>query len=234
MRMCDENYRPRITLRRLEPQPPPPGFYQTELADRTAGLIGYNDRPRPSTIYPQREPVGEYYGSHFVLKFPEITLTPKLKEALLLSMQSDARDKSTEFRIGDKETVEIEALGDRTFRSDLHPVNQRLLAMLQAGLEPDEMAELLLLFDGRFEITANTEGGVFFSSVDREITPSHLFKCIDKLLQLDFPGLAKDALREFHNNWVLQNPDMAKQLISSQISNQPWAAWARAELDKLG
>ena len=70
MRMCDENYRPRITLRRLEPQPPPPGFYQTELADPTAGLIGYNDRPRPSTIYPQREPVGEYYGSHFVLKFP--------------------------------------------------------------------------------------------------------------------------------------------------------------------
>lgn len=46
----------------------------------TAYAVG-ETRPRPSTIYPQQhEPEGEPYGSRFVLKIPEITLTPDLKK----------------------------------------------------------------------------------------------------------------------------------------------------------
>jgi hypothetical protein len=239
----------RSRQRRVEPTP-----YSLLFADSggtrttaTAYAVG-ETRPRPSTIYPQqREPEGEPYGSRFVLKIPEITLTPDLKNALLQSMRSDARVEDTEFRIGDNNTVEIEALGDRAFASDLIPVSQRLFGMLQAGLEPDEMAELLVLFEGKYDINTDRKGGVALSLGDREITSADLCKCVDKLLQLGCPDLAKDGLRHLYyaclfqvsgltdgKPWPGDPGDGAKRLAGSQISNQPWAAWARAALDKLG
>lgn len=138
----------------------------------TAYAVG-ETRPRPSTVN-QREPEGEPYGSRFVLKIPEITLTPALKNALLQSMRSDARVEDTEFRIGDNNTVEIEALGDRAFASDLMPVSQRLSGMLQAGLEPDEMAELLVLFEGKYDINTDGKGAWLFL---QGIARSHLQTC---------------------------------------------------------
>ena len=242
----DERPGPRL---RVEPTP-----YSLLFADSgdtrttaTAYAVG-ETRPRPSEPYPQqREPEGEPYGSRFVLKIPEITLTPALKNALQQSMRRDARAKGTEIRISDKETVEIEALGDAALNWDLIPVSQRLLGMLQAGLEPGEMAEWLLLSDGGFQITTNGQGGVALSPGDREITPAHLCKCVDKLLQLGCPDLAKDGLRHLFlaclfpvsgltdgRPWPGDLGDGAKQLAGSHIRNQPWAAWARAELDKLG
>jgi hypothetical protein len=82
-------------------------------------------------------------------------------------MRSDARVEDTEFRIGDNNTVEIEALGDR-------PVSQRLSGMLQAGLEPDEMAELLVLFEGKYDINTDGKGAWLFL---QGIARSHLQTC---------------------------------------------------------
>ncbi len=89
-------------------------------------------------------------------------------------MRSDARVEDTEFRIGDNNTVEIEALGDTAFASDLIPVSQRLFGMLQAGLEPDEMAELLVLFEGKYDL--NTDGKGAWLCL-QGIARSHLQTC---------------------------------------------------------
>lgn len=219
----------------------------SRMGETVSGLASYDRRPRPDTVYPaEPEPIGEPNGGYFFLEFPEIRLTPKLKEALSLSLKIDFQTEGTTIEIsGGRKGTRIEASGRGADKWLLIPLARRLFGMLQAGFTPDEYAELLVLFDNAYTTMADGKGGVgFFGSGNNndEKYPSqyhiarHNAECISKLLELKCPDLAREALVMMYNGFIFHtggSDDKAKYHVRQIVCNQAWKGWAEEELAKI-
>jgi hypothetical protein len=213
-------------------------------------LIRYDQRPRPSIVYPQQREARKIEGG-FAIDFPELKPTPSLKRALLRTMESGVKNLKPRptFSIveGDRGGIELRMVGNAG-PSDLPYLTTGIMGMLQANLTSNEIADLLDLFDGLYVITNNGKGDVclYVDQIDDKKysgqihLDEHQFKCITKLLDLGCVELAKNALEEFYKACTaysilsLGRDDLGKKMALSQISNQPWAAWARSILDQFG
>ncbi len=180
------------------------------LSQRTGALPEYRQRPKPDTVYPQGRNLREIEGG-FMLDFPEIKFTKTLKQALEQSLKDRRTDRPVKWEVSEGRDggIEIKVLGELASHWDLLPVSQQMTGMLQAGLGPDEMAGLMILFDGLHYIGNDGKGGVSLdvpsSGLDEKKYPSQMHvakrqvKIIDSLLQLGFPDLAKQALKQI---WI--------------------------------
>ncbi len=250
MEIGGANYLPKASQR--HPDPKLGGLiYRTSLGEASNEVISYDQRPPSSTVYPhQKEPYQTKDG--FGLCFPELALTPELKDALLVSMKPDV-PPGTNITIEQRNVggIEIRTRGDAATKWDLIPVGRRILGMLQTGLSAKEMADLLTVFDGQYEIINNNcnnsaPGKVFLAYYgnradekfpDQMHVAAFQIRCIQKLLNLGCRDLAEQALAELHKGFefhgVLRGRDDGKALAWQQIKSQPWAHWGRTILDKV-